>query len=411
MKKTLLLGLAFMGVSAYWILDAYAHALTYGTSLIDEIFLRSSYTSFFIKILIAFLIFGIAFLPLLREKPTQKRTSLTQSETFEGLAFLSEILFSSLSSKVNILKSLEKLEEMFALQSVVLFLYTKDTLTIYNENSFIKSIFRSKEIFPFRTNTTPSDIERIASTCFLEKRLSSEDRIVVDGENYNTYSFAIPEERSTKLLGNVMLITTDKSALVPLPMMQRYCEMLSFILTLQAKKENLEKLNTQFSHENGSYDKILNIMNTITFQEAIEHEYKRHKRYHTEVTLVLIEMHMFKNLTSVFPAELVMSLKKDFIALIRTNTREVDVFGKWTNDQFALLLPNVDFRAGQTLAKKIQGLLEEHKFPRIGKIACNFGITSLSHKDTIGTFRTRAESALALANSREGSCVEVKLLL
>jgi len=187
--------------------------------------------------------------------------------------------------------------------------------------------------------------------------------------------------------------------------------MLSFILLLQGRKENLEQLNVQTTNENYHYDKNLNIITHIKVLEHIEYEFNRHKRYHTEVTLMIFEIDMLKNLSTVFPAELIVGLKKDFIAMIRKNIRDVDILGKWNNEQFVLLLPNVDFRAAQSLAKKLQGLLHEHKFVRMGKLSCSFGITSIVPKDTLGTFRTRAESALTLASTRSNGSIEVKLLV
>ena len=118
---------------------------------------------------------------------------------------------------------------------------------------------------------------------------------------------------------------------------------------------------------------------------------------------------MLKNLSKVFPAEVITTLKKDFIQLVKNHTREVDIFGKWTNDQFALLLPDVDFRAGQKVATKLQTILEETKFARVGKLSCSYGITSISPKDTIASFKARAESALASASMKEGNAIEVKL--
>jgi len=54
-------------------------------------------------------------------------------------------------------------------------------------------------------------------------------------------------------------------------------------------------------------------------------------------------------------------------------------------------------------------LLHEHKLTRMGKLSCSFGITSITPKDTLETFRTRAESALALAVARANGSIEVKL--
>jgi diguanylate cyclase (GGDEF)-like protein len=325
---------------------------------------------------------------------------------------LSEILFSSLSTKINVTKSLEKLENLLSLHSVILFVYQKETLLLYNENDFIKRSFRSKEIFPFKSNPSSSEVEVVASTCFVEKRPFSEDRIKSDGEAYTLLSFILKEDKSDKAIGNLMLVSKDAKRLsLYTQTIERFGEMLSFILLLQGKKEHLEQLNVQTSNENHHYDKNLNIMTHIKVLEHIDYEFNRNKRYRTEVTLMIFEIDMLKNLSTIFPAELILTLKKDFIAMIRKNIRDVDIFGKWNNEQFALLLPNVDFRAAQSLAKKLQGLLHEHKFTRMGKLSCSFGITSIAQKDTLGTFRTRAESALALATTRANGSVEVKLLV
>lgn len=409
MKKNHFIYLAFSTALLYWILDAYINVSLYDATFINELLLQSTHTLPFVKLLCAFSIFTLVLTPLfVRSSPSL--TMAQPIEIFKELSMLSEILFSSLSTKINTLKSLEKIEELLGLDGVIVFLHTKDSITLYNENAFIQTHFRSKEIFPFREPEKAKGIEQIASTCFLEKRLYSKDTWKDGSNTYIAHSFAIKVERSEKILGHLTLVSHSHD-FSPSPLfIERYCEMLSFVLTLSAKKESLEKVQTQFSQENGHYDKALNIMNFIKFQESLEHEYKRQKRYHTEVTLLLIEINLLKNLLNVFPAELVTSFKKEFVFLIRNNIREIDVFGKWNNDQFAILLPNVDFRAAQSVAKKIKLLLETKKFTRIGKVTCSFGITSLSQKDTIGTFRLRAESALSLACSKEGNATEVKLL-
>ena len=410
MKKNYYIFLAFTATLLYWLLDAYANVSLYDTSFGDEILLRSSHTLVFIKLLTALLIFIIVLLPLFMERK-ELSTPARHTQTFQELSKIMEILFSSLSARVNIIKSLEKMEEVLSLHGIVLFIYAKDTMTLYNENAFIQTHFRSKEVFPFRPQEKTDSIEHIAITSFLEKRLYSKDAFKENSRTYTAHSFGIKDERSEKLLGNIMLVSQNSDLSASLALIERYCEMLSYVLSFNAKKENLEKMNTQFSQENGHFDKALSIMNYIKFQESIEHEFKRQKRYHTNVTLLLIEINLLKNLLNVFPSDLITAFKKDFISLLRTNIREVDILGKWNNDQFAILLPYVDFQAAQGMAKKIKLLLEQKKFTRIGKITCSFGITSLSQKDTIGTFRLRAESALSLATSREGNAVEVKLLV
>jgi len=393
----------------YWILDAYTNVSLYNTSLSDELFLKSPHALPAVKIMTAFLIFTLTLIPLFYFK---KETNAPSLDEIDILQQTSELLFSSLATKINIVKSLEKLEEIFGLDSAILFLYHKDTLTLYHENTFIKTFFRTKEIYPFRTNESISEVEKLAGTCFLEKREFSKDTLKLGNTRNVLFSFILKEERSNKPLGSLMLVCKNEKQLAThLGTVQKIAQMFTFALSLVAKKETLAMINTQNTPENNSYDKMLGIMNNIKLQEHIDHEVNRYKRYHTELTLMIFEINTLKNLTNVFPSEVITNLKKDFIQIVKRNIRDTDILSKWTNDQFALLLPDVDFRAGQGVARKIQALLEDQKFTRVGKISCSFGITSVSPKDTAGTFRARCESALALANSREGNAIEVKLLV
>lgn len=410
MNKNHYVILAFIITFLYWILDAYTNASLYGTSWMDEMLLKTPHSLIFIKLLTAGLIFTLTLTPLFFIKRLQTKTKASLNE-FGELQRIADILFSSLSTKINIVKSLEILEEILHLDATLLFVYNKETFSLYNENEFIKASFRSKEILPFRATTTRSVVEEFAVNCYLEKRLTSELDVKIDKQPITLFSFALQEYRSEKPFGNLMLASRDGKFIEEnRALIEKFTQMLTFALSLAAKKELLQNLNSQYSSDtNSHFDKVLNVINFSKVQEHIDHEYKRHKRYHTALTLVLIDITMLKNLTKIFPAEAVMALKKDFIQLVKKNTREVDIFGKWTNDQFALLLPDVDFRAGQRVAQKLQAVLEETKFARVGKVSCSYGITSLSPKDTVGSFKARAESALIAASTKEGNSIEVKL--
>lgn len=410
MEKKYYFILATLNTILYWSLDSYIVASLHDTSFMAEAFLLTAHTLAFVKILIAGLIFALTLSPLLLKHRIQN-TAVTSLNEFETLQRISDILFSSLSTKINVIKALEILEESLKLESSILFIYSKESLSLYNENEFIKASFRTKEILPFQSNPSRSDVETFAIGCFLEKRLESEAQVKVDKKGITLLSFALQEQRASSLFGNLILATTDPKYIHEhKAMIDKFTMILTFALSLGAKKELLQNLNTQYTADPiGPFDKILNIINFSRIQEHIEQEYKRHKRYHTSLTLVLMDITMLKNLTKIFPAEVVTGVKKDFIQLVKKHTREVDIFGKWTNDQFALLLPDVDFRAGQKVAAKLQAILDETKFARVGKLSCSYGITSLSPKDTIASFKARAESALASASMKEGNAIEVKL--
>lgn len=126
---------------------------------------------------------------------------------------------------------------------------------------------------------------------------------------------------------------------------------------------------------------------------------------------MLIEIDHMKNLSNIFSEEETNSLKKDIASVLKNGVRETDLFGKWNDELFAIVAPDIDFRATKSFANKLNRKLQEHRFSKVGKITCTYGITSFSLKDTIGEFRKRAESALKVAHEKGGNSIEVKILV
>lgn len=406
MKKTHYFLLAFFITLLYWVLDAYAHLLIAQSSWMQALLLQTPYSTPLMTSITAVLLFFATLIPLLLKQKPQKESA----DEFNALEKLSKLLFVSLATKFNVIKAQEKIEELLHLEGSLLFIYDKENFSLYNENEFIKSTFRSKDIFPFRTNHERSVVEEVAVRCFIEKTPFAKDAIKINKMPITLFSFLLKEEETQTIIGNLMLASNDPDFIEKhQPLIDKYILMLTFALSLAFKKEHLEKLNAQYSNESGSFDKILNVLNYEKIDEYLFYEFKRHKRYRTELTLMLIEINMFENLSKVFPQDSIITLKKEFIQLIHKYIREVDIFGKWSKDRFAILLPDSDFRAAMGLAKKLQGILETTKFSKVGKISCGYGITSLAPKDTLGSLKARAENAVVRASIHEGNAIEVKL--
>ena len=113
MKKNHFLILSFSVMFAYWILDALMNVTLYHTSFWSEFFLTSPHVMPFFKIIIACLLFGLTLTPFLIAKKEVEQPSVDKMGVLHQI---SKLLFSSLSTKVNVLKSLEALEEYFDTQ-------------------------------------------------------------------------------------------------------------------------------------------------------------------------------------------------------------------------------------------------------------------------------------------------------
>ncbi|AFL67737.1 GGDEF domain-containing protein [Sulfurospirillum barnesii] len=407
LNKTFYFFLAFFIAFLYWVLDAFAISRLHQSSWIEELFFQTPHSVPLLKCLIAVVLFLTTLVPLFI-KPKASKTSLLE---FGALEKLSTLLFASLATKFNILKTQESFEKLLHLEASIVLLYTQDHISLYNENLFIKTSFHSKDIFPFRANTyEKSDVEAMVVRCFTEKTPLTQEKIFFNDTPMSIFHFLLQEEETKKTIGALMLVSKDASFIQRhTSLIKKYLPMLTFALLLSLKKEQLEKQLTDYAEESKSRDEHLNLLNYESINEHLFYEFKRHKRYKTELTLMLLEINMFENLSKVFPEEAIVTLKKEFVHVIHKSIRDVDILGKWSHNRFAIVLPNNTFKAGVGLANKLQKIIETAKFLPIGKISCSYGITSLSPKDTLGSFKARAENALTKANLHGGNAIEVSL--
>ena len=245
MGKKYYLILASITTFLYWMLDSYILASLNNSPFLDELVLKTPHTLAFMKLLTAGLIFTLTLTPLFFKQRVSKETKASSLDEFGELQHIADILFSSLSTKINVIKALEILEDSLHLEASLLFVYSKESLSLYNENEFIKASFRSKEILPFQTNATRSAVETFAISCFVEKRTTSQESVKLDKKQITLFSFALQEQRSIVPLGNLILATSDPKVIENnRSMIEKFGQMLTFALSLGAKKRSF----TKFKH-------------------------------------------------------------------------------------------------------------------------------------------------------------------
>ncbi|MDD3463448.1 MAG: diguanylate cyclase [Sulfurospirillaceae bacterium] len=410
MKKNRHIMLATIAVFLYWIIDTY-HSLTVRKSTFTAELFNTQDADLFYRILICAIIFSCI---LLAHNKATKHIQTQYVNTCEDLAKMSDIIFSPLPLQSIIERTAEKLKTIFGLEGATLFFYEKDKIIIKNETLFSLENIGSQYVLPFKPSTSQNPLESIISRNYIEKREFSKDAYQnkESQEMFYAFSFALQEKKESPKIGSFFLVTKNSEIIEQnMGFINKTCELLTLVISLASKRERLLVINEGQIQESSGFDKTLLIINHSKLEEYINLYMKKHKRYHIETSMMLIEINLFKNLANIFPEDSIVGLQKEFIRLIKNIIRDTDIFAKYSSEgTFALLCDNVGFRGLQQLAKKLQDALDKTRFQKIGKITCSFGITSISPKDTIGSFRSRCESALHECSRKGGSGIEVKLL-
>jgi two-component system, cell cycle response regulator len=150
-------------------------------------------------------------------------------------------------------------------------------------------------------------------------------------------------------------------------------------------------------------DGLTQVFNRRYFEDAIERELSRARRYTRPLSLVMIDIDHFKKINDSFGHLAGDAVLKEVASTIRTRTRREDVLARYGGEEFALLLPEVDVKGGAQLAEKVRKLVEKHTFTFDGEaipVSLSAGVaTVLKKSDDSHELIRRADEKLYEAKS------------
>ena len=109
-------------------------------------------------------------------------------------------------------------------------------------------------------------------------------------------------------------------------------------------------------------DGLTQVFNRRYFEDAIERELSRSRRYTRPLSLVLLDIDHFKKINDTYGHLAGDAVLKELALTVRARTRREDVFARFGGEEFALLLPEVDQKGAMLLAEKARKLVEKHSF-------------------------------------------------
>jgi len=181
------------------------------------------------------------------------------------------------------------------------------------------------------------------------------------------------------------------------------------VIELRQAKEKAETLADELHnanvklHELVFCDALTGLYNHRFFQEAMDRELDRSKRYKRELSLILFDIDHFKKVNDTY-GHLVGD--RVLVALSRTtenSVREADIIARYGGEEFAVILPETDFNSTRAVAERLRRDIENLHIDVDGvaiKITVSVGYTSYSHSATIQDKRAvigMADKALYIA--------------
>lgn len=143
-----------------------------------------------------------------------------------------------------------------------------------------------------------------------------------------------------------------------------------------------------------STDVLTGICNRRRFNEVLQVEIARAKRFGTPFTLIIFDIDHFKRINDTYghPAGDQVLLKLSLV--VAKNIRSTDLFARWGGEEFVILATNCETHCPHSLAEKLRKLVEAYPFAEVGKVTCSFGATDFQAGDNEESLIRRADHNL-----------------
>ncbi len=175
----------------------------------------------------------------------------------------------------------------------------------------------------------------------------------------------------------------------------------------QLSERTTELLKKNINLQNLSVtDKLTQLPNRLKLDEQLNHHLTFAQRYHTEFSIILLDIDHFKLVNDQYGHTVGDSVLMELAQILQSHVRKTDTVGRWGGEEFLILSPNSGKEEALLFAEKLRIAIESFSFTTIGTQTASFGITDYQPNDTEKTLLDRADQALYLAKENGRNRIE-----
>jgi len=181
---------------------------------------------------------------------------------------------------------------------------------------------------------------------------------------------------------------------------------------LSAAEEEIEMLRKQLEkeREQSMKDALTGLFNRKAYDQYINDELARFKRYGSPFVLGVWDVDRFKSINDQYGHVAGDKVLKIIAAVIAENTRETDIVARYGGEEFVVIMPETKLEAAYKSLDKLRGMIEDCAFHFRGKrvvITASCGITEVREDDTAESIFERADSGLYRAKEKGRNRCEI----
>lgn len=140
-------------------------------------------------------------------------------------------------------------------------------------------------------------------------------------------------------------------------------------------------------------DPLTRLYNRRKFEELLNHELDRCKRYAGDFALIMLDADHFKQINDRYGHDIGDAVLRFLSDLIKSQLRKSDVVARWGGEEFIALVAEADTDTSLTVADKLRKAVEEGQFPQQLRVTISLGVALARRNDTSASIVKRADQA------------------
>lgn len=170
---------------------------------------------------------------------------------------------------------------------------------------------------------------------------------------------------------------------------------------LLAHVKLLSEQMTEIAHT----DALTKIYNRLHFNNLLETEIDKVKRYGGMFSIIFFDLDHFKQINDSHGHVIGDKILEEIATIITSANRSSDVFARYGGEEFIILAASTNIQGAYEHAQRLKQDIEQHQFS-IGRVTSSFGVTEfIPETDTLSSLIERADAALYDAKAEGRNCV------
>jgi diguanylate cyclase (GGDEF)-like protein len=158
-------------------------------------------------------------------------------------------------------------------------------------------------------------------------------------------------------------------------------------------------------------DSLTELYNSRTFMKEMKDELKRAKRYKRPVSLCMVSVDGFKDITRSYGALTSDAVLKVIGGVLKSAIRDVDIPSRFSSDEFAIILPETNAAGAAIVAERIRSRVANHGITHNWhnlKVTTSVGLAAFpTHARESEELLSRTVQALETAVQKGGDVVVI----